>query len=246
LTAENTEGKMKKQWLVLVGAAVLSAAVASIPGFAKNGNGINVNGAHYNLNIIGVDNPKTAPLTFSDRHTIFVGLGGKDSTVQSKIYLTPGDFQVCDGNAFDAAYDCTGAQIQGQGAVFQLPCNTNVTADITCADGIASASYQVWGRALGQPGGSAVITTCATDATGIVVCSTDNTLDVFNRHPGKQTFTNVTQQLTTLTGCFFATPTATTLTCETVPLFSGGLVDFFWQYDNNGLRLAQLRFYLVQ
>jgi hypothetical protein len=105
-----------------------------------------------------------------------------------------------------------------------------------------SASYQVWGRALGQPGGSAVITTCATDDTGTVVCSTDNTLDVFTRHAGKQTFTNVTQQLTTLTGCF---DQSGTVVCETVPLFSGGLQDFFWQYDNNGLRLAQLRFYLV-
>ncbi len=238
--------RINKRWqLLAVAAVVLGTAVLSIPGFAKNGNGINVNGAHYNLNIIGVDNPKTAPLTFSDRHTIFVGLGGKDSTATSKIYLTPGDFQVCDGNAFDQAYNCSGSPIGGQGAVFQLPCNTAVTADITCADGVASASYQIWGRALGQPGGSAVITTCAFDTiTQTTVCSTDNTLNVFNRHPGKQTFTNVTQQLTTLTGCF-TDPTTLLVVCETVPLFSGGLVDFFWQYDNNGLRLAQLRFYLA-
>jgi hypothetical protein len=84
---------MKKLSLLLVVAVVLlGVAAISIPGFANSGNGINVNGAHYNLNIIGVDNPKTAPLTFSDRHTIFVGLGGKNSTVTSKIYLTPGDF----------------------------------------------------------------------------------------------------------------------------------------------------------
>jgi hypothetical protein len=134
------------------------------------------------------------------------------------------------------------ALIAGQGAVFQLPCDTNVTADITCANGTVSASYQVWGRALGQPGGSAVITTCATDDTGAVVCSTDNTLSVFTRHAGKQSFTNVTQQLTTLTGCFNQSGT---VVCGAVPLFSGGLQDFFWQYDNNGLRLAQLRFYLV-
>jgi len=32
-------------------------------------------------------------------------------------------------------------------------------------------------------------------------------------------------------------------TCEDVSLFSDGLVDFSWQYQNTGLRLAQIRFY---
>ncbi len=63
---------MKKQWLVLVGAAVtLGAAVTSM---AQTGNGA-PSGAHYELGIIGVSNPKTQPLTGGNRHTIFVGLG---------------------------------------------------------------------------------------------------------------------------------------------------------------------------
>src|SRR5437660_10957433 len=163
------------------------------PGFTQTGNGA-PNGAHYNLNIIGVENPKTDPLTGSDRHTIFVALGNKNSAVTSKIYLTQGDFQVCDGNAFDAAYDCSGNQIQSQGAVFQLPCNTNIPADITCAAGTVSASSEVWARALGKPGGSVTVTTCATDPLlgGIIICSTENTLRVFTRRSGKSTFTNVT------------------------------------------------------
>ena len=68
--------------------------------------------------------------------------------------------------------------------------------------GTVSASYTVWARALGQPGGSAVITTCGTDETGAVVCSSSNTLNVLTRHPGKESFTNVTNELTTLTGCY--------------------------------------------
>jgi hypothetical protein len=207
------------------------------PGFAQTGNGA-PNGAHYNLNIIGVENPKTDPLTGSDRHTIFVALGNKNSAVTSKIYLTQGDFQVCDGNAFDAAFDCSGNQIQGQGAVFQLPCNTNVPADITCAAGTVSASYEVWARALGKPGGSVTITTCATDpTTGEVVCSTENVMLV--RGKGKQTFTNVTNELTSIYASFDG------LTYQRVALFSGGLQDFFWQYANSGLRLLQVRFYLL-
>ena len=30
---------------------------------------------------------------------------------------------------------------------------------------------------------------------------------------------------------------------ERVPLFSDQLQDFFWQYDNSQLKLAQIRFY---
>jgi len=209
------------------------------PAYAGGGNGA-PSGAHYNLNIIGVDKGKTSPMTGSDRHTIFVALG-RDGSVTSRIYLTPGDFQVCDGNAFDAAFDCNGNQIQSQGAVFQLPCNTNIPADITCDGGTVSASYQVWGRALGQPGGSAVITTCATDPlTTEVVCSTENTLDVFTRRAGKSTFRNVTNELTSLVADINGDGVL-----ERIALFAGGLEDFFWQFDNHGLRLAQLRFYLL-
>jgi len=33
------------------------------------------------------------------------------------------------------------------------------------------------------------------------------------------------------------------VTCEDVSLFDPALTDYFWQYANQGLRLAQLRFY---
>ncbi len=121
--------------------------------------------------------------------------------------------------------------------MFQLPCNTNVPADITCVAGTVSASYEVWARALGKPGGSATITTCATDpTTSEVVCSTENVMLV--RGKGKQTFTDVTNQLTSIVVSFDGG-----LTYQRVALFAGGLQDFFWQYANSGLRLLQLRFY---
>src|SRR6266446_10498187 len=155
---------MKKPWLVLVGAAVtLGAAVTSM---AQNGNGA-PKGAHFELNIIGVSNPKTQPLTNSDRHTIFVGLGTKNDGVITNIYLTQGPFAVCDGNGFDPATDCNGNPIFGAnspGAVFQLPCN--LLTD-TCVGGDMQA-YTIWARALGTPGGHASVTTCATDLTNTV------------------------------------------------------------------------------
>ena len=81
-------------------------------------------GWHYTLNLNAVEKGKTADMTGSDRHTIFVAFSPTNGTVVSRIYLREGDFQVCDGNAFDPAFDCAGNQIAVQGATFQLPNNT--------------------------------------------------------------------------------------------------------------------------
>jgi hypothetical protein len=95
-------------------------------------------GWHYTLNLNAVVNPKTADMTGSERHTIFVRFSPNTGTVTSRIYLREGDFQVCDGNAFD----CAGNKIAQQGATFQLP-NNNCTdvagvcspATLTCTAG---------------------------------------------------------------------------------------------------------------
>src|SRR5262249_21946066 len=141
-------------------------------------------------------------------------------------------------NAFDPAYACDGTVVAQQGAVFQLPCNTLVPTDTGCANGTFSQPYQIWGRALGTPGGTATVTTCAFDDTGALICSTHNS--VLSRSKGKSMFYNVTTALTTITACF---DVAGVVTCETVSLFDPALQDYFWQYANSGLRLAQLRFY---
>lgn len=237
---------------------------AAVPAYAQTGNGA-PSGPHYNLNIIGVDKGKTAPLTGSDRHTIFVQLGtaGAVDAKRSYIYLVPSaEFKVCDGNSFDPAYDCSGARIKPLGAVFSLPCNTNISAPTTgdvnlleaCdpTDAIPDASYAVFARGLGKPGKDgvdpyAVMTTCATDVvTDEVVCSTENTLDVgaLVRKTGKMVFKDVTKELTSLVVCV-VDPITDVETCTRYALFDDDFIDFFWQYDNFGLKLAQLRFYAV-
>lgn len=172
-------------------------------------------GSHYNLNIIGVAKAKTSDLTGGDGHRIFVPLSGS-----TKINLSEGtDFAVTDANATD-----------GSGA-FQLP---NPDPD---NDGVTS--YSVYARALGTPGGSSITTTCATDpATGEVVCSSLSTVLVRDR--GGSKFTNVSKQL-----LFVVADLDGDGVLDRVPLFDDRLQDFFWQYDNNGLRLAQLRFYMT-
>jgi len=225
---------------------VVAVAVFSIAGFAQQsttGNGT-PSGSHYNLNLIGVTNGKNPPMTGSDRHTIFVPLftNGKDGpdtdpVPGTDIWLTQGPFAVCDGNAFDAATDCNGTTVAKTGAVFQLPCNTNITTAtgttlVPCTSG-ATASYDVWARTLGTPGGSSTLTTCATEpVTNTLVCSTNKAVFV-RMKPNK--FTNVTDALTSLVD---------TNTLQTVALFQGGFQGFFWDYDNNGNKLVQLRFYL--
>jgi len=70
--------------LVLVLALTLGSGVA----LAKNdetGNGC-PSGTHYNLNIIGVQNPKTADMDGSNGNVIFVAIDG-----YSKISLVEGD-----------------------------------------------------------------------------------------------------------------------------------------------------------
>jgi len=235
--------------LQVLASALLSLAI-SAPALASTGA---PSGAHYNLNIIGVSKGKTATMTGSNRHTIFVGLGSRTAAVTSNILLTRGAFRVCDGNGFDDAVDCSGRPLGKRGAVFQLPCNSNITADgvdqvVACSAG-ETAAYEIYARALGQPGGSAAITSCATDTQGTLdtsddeeVCSTENTVLV--RSSGRQTFTDVTNDLSSLVACETDTLTGEVV-CTRTALFSGDLVDWYWQYDNQGLRLAQLRFYLL-
>ena len=135
----------------------------------------------------------------------------------SRINLNEGEFQVLDANATD-----------GVGA-FSLP-----DPD---ADGDGVTSYSVYARALGKPGGSSITTTCATDpTTGELVCS--NETMVLVRGSGSSKFTNVSKAL-----LFVMADIDGDGDVDRLPLFDDRLQDYFWNYDNNGLRLAQMRFY---
>lgn len=182
---------------------------------------LTINGKHFNLNIIGVEKGKKVTMTGSQRHTIFVALGSKDSPVLTRIYLSPGpDFRVCDGNGFDAPYDCNGVQVVksvNYGATFQLPCNTHIQDDVSGSDGTFvscdepganQAAYEVFVRELGKPmapGAQTSMKTCAVDyglddnvggGDDVKVCSTESV--VLIRTTGKPSWDNVTQELTSL------------------------------------------------
>ena len=228
--------------------SLLAIALILIPAsrfVLATGNGA-PSGTHYNLNIIGVPKDKTADMNNNDGHRIFVQLvGGEDATKLSgqtfstitkvnKIFLVPapagGSFQVLDANATDA-----------NGAMFQLP------ADV-------STTWTVWARALGKPGGTSDTTTCATTAglDGIlgtaddeVICSMA-TLHMERTKNAK--FSNVSGTLLFMTINVVADTTLSTCLggvtgTQTLSLFNACLQNYFWNYQNNGLKLLQLRFY---
>ena len=185
---------------------------------------------HYNLNIIGVANPKTADMTDTSGHSLFVPLEGN---VKIGLALAP------EGESF-AVIDRNGTD--GNGAKFQLsaadPCNTGTT------------QYSVFARPLGKPNGKAKMTTGAVDPTTgedvYSVCVLD-----LERTKGPQKFENVSKELLYIYAYVYAGPgpdgiigTADDVyTFQRVPLFDTALQDYFWNYDNNGLKLLQLRFY---
>jgi len=179
------------------------------------GRNADVNGPHYNLNIIGVPKQKSASMDDNNGHRIFVRLEGN-----TKIMLSEGPFDVLDANGTDGT------------AAFQLP---NPDPD---NDGVTA--YSVFARALGKPGGSSELTTCATDvATGDEYCSVYSAVFIRSKgNPGKPTARNVSREL-----LYVYVDLDGDGSLDRYPLFSEELQDYFWSYDNNGLKLLQLRFY---
>jgi hypothetical protein len=212
-----------KRALVALSALALSLFVVSVV-TAGTGNGA-PSGAHYNLNLIGVPKAKSAVDTSSSNgRRIFVPLEGR-----TRILLTEGPFDVID-------YDGTDGQ-----ASFQLP---NPDPDL---DG--TTDYSVYVRALGKPGGKAVLQSCFEDTTG-TWCAADFVGGVepisLSRTKGKQSFENVTKDLLYVDVCIaFDTTTGACTATDQIPLFSDDTKSYLWQYDNAGLKLAQLRFYEV-
>ena len=66
------------------------------------------------------------------------------------------------------------------------------------------------------------------------------------RSKGKSTFTNVSRDLLYVDVCLAVDLDGNCTDSVVEPLFSDELDSYFWEYDNNGLRVAQLRFYDVE
>src|SRR5262245_25395051 len=231
---------------IILSAGLLAAAVFVGP--ASAGNGAPQGNPDYQLNIIGTSD-KNPNMTGGNGARIFVDLYGA-----SRIALYEGPYAVLDADGW---------------ASFQLPkpgLDAFIVGDPGDAD--VESEYSVFIRPLGKPGGWATMTTCADvldssfgglignketnlienaidEETG-AFCSIEQVgADILTRTKGKSTFTNVTAQLLTIV--FEVTVETSPGVFETfqvrVPIFDDSLENEYWLYDNNGLRLAQVRFY---
>jgi len=138
----------------------------------------------------------------------------------------------------------------GDGAILGIP--------DPCADDDAltpcTPSYSVWARTHG-PSGSATITTCA-DETGSGFDGTDdvwcgsNGITLYAKSRKAVDITgNLLHMTVTIDGvtnpqlaACLGTSTTTSTTLD-VFLFDRCFENYFWNYDNNGLKLLELRFY---
>ncbi len=235
---------MKKSLITLM--AVIFVLVLALPALAAFNGMIPETGPHWQVNFIGVDNPKTVNMTDTKRRTVFVPLSGN---CQINYTWIPGDltFQVVDGNAFDK-----------NGATIQVPADSTLY-DNPDQDVSNLLSYNVYAVALGKPLGGAVITAhCTYDETVLdpnnnkITCDESLLMGSFSlKRTGGKPDTQQVQDITKIflaSGCFDKNDNGV---CDTgdykfsnmwifnIPF----LEDYYWSYDNNGLKLMQVRFY---
>jgi hypothetical protein len=255
---------MKKGMILAVVMLVMSTlALPALAGKDETGNGA-PSGNHFTLNIIGVDNPKNVNMNQGAGNTIFVKLGSDTEGLDqhTKISLIEGEtFAVLDKNGTDA-----------DGAKFQLPApGTDAYIIGSPGDADTTTDYSVFVRPLGKPGGWCTITTCADvlDSTfgGLLPNNVQRTIqnsagyfggyasleqvgyEITHRDAGQEKFTNVTAQLTTIVFKVWVDldaggdVDANEIFYVRVPIFDDSLQGEYWDYDNNGLKVLQVRFY---
>jgi hypothetical protein len=237
----------------------MGTAFAEKPDDGTTGNGAPQVKKIFSFNIIGVSKDKDVDMDNSG-HRIFVPLEGK-----AQINLVEGEeFAVLDANGTDR-----------DGALLQLPkpgLDPYVVGDKGDAD--TMSDYSVFIRPLGKPGGWATITTCADlledneEFLGLLSGKFVKTLnescefggiasveqvgsEITLRTKGKSTFKNVTAELLTIVLKVEVEVEIDVDVYEIqtvyvrVPIFDEMLENEYWEYDNHGLKILQVRFYEI-
>lgn len=232
--------------------AVKSVLITALAFGLLAGNALAQNGnpcpgeKEYQINIIGVPKDKNPDMTNNSGHLIFVDLNGV-----SKIFMT-GDSDLDSGNGLTCGNNFFVADANGTDgeATLVVPCD-NVNVEST-DPGIC---FDVYATPLGGPGSAEVDVVCTFDNT---VAETDIDagscedvpLGSFDfelvRNSGKPVQQNITNFLRA-SGCFDADLSGTCdpgeKTFNNIWIFNlEALLEYFWEYDNHGLRLSMVRF----
>ena len=207
-------------------------------------------GKHFQVNLIGVSHDKIVDMTDSNRRAIFVPLdSGDDVARKVKIKYVAGDsFAVLDGNATDDNV-----------AIIQVPHEYCDDYTSGCTDLVA---YDVYAIALGKPHGSALVsaecnyTLDVVDAggTGDLACEDTLLMGSFelSRSKGKPKVEDITDifraegclDVAELDGTYSGTCESGDIEFSNLWIFNIEQLEYYmWDYDNNGLKLMQVRFY---
>ena len=201
----------------------------------------------YQFNIIGVKNVKNTDMTNDQGHRIFVPLNGKTS-----IYMTgdtnPGLTGLQCGNSFDIL-DANGTDGR---ATILVPCDP-----LTATNLDPNVCFDVYATPLGTPGGKTdVDVVCDFDST-CLECDIDSgncgtgTIDFsLAGHSGKPVTKDITKFFRA-SGCIDRNASGT---CDAGDIsFSNEwifnieqLEYYYWDYDNDGNRVVQIRFCNVE
>ena len=199
-------------------------------------------GKHFQVNLIGVSHDKIVDMTDTSRRAIFVPLNSSgDVERKVKIKYVAGDsFAVLDGNATD-----------DNEAIIQVPheyCDDYTTG---CTDLVA---YDVYAIALGKPHGGALVSaecnyTLDVVSTGDLTCEDTLMMGSFEltRSKGKPKVEDITD-IFRAEGCLDLVVDGICdsgdIEFRNLWIFNIEQLEYYmWDYDNNGLKLMQVRFY---
>jgi hypothetical protein len=240
--------KLKAIALAIIAIMIIAGGLVAVQGGNdNNGNGA-PSGKHYTLNILGKNWDKgdyaliwdendqnfNPEIKQDNGHRIFVKLGSNGNMKKTRILLYDSqliegakDFQVLDADGTDGK------------AAFALPPPETVVVD----GEVTSSAYTVWIRVLGPPRGQADMYSGFYDKTDGTTWVSLEVVEirqeggtVSRKSPPK--FVDVTKELTTI-----YVDTDGDLIPERYNLFDNSGYQYFWDYDNQGIKHVQLRFY---
>ncbi len=233
---------MKK--LVILGVVFCFAAANAL---AQNNNPC-PGDKEYQFNIIGMEKGKNPDMTNNDGHRIFVALNGK-----TQIYMT-GDTSPLPGLQCGKKFDVLDANgTDEDGATLLVPCDP-----LTATNLDPNVCFDVYATPLGTPGGSTnVDVVCAFDATCLGCnidggsCATGNIDVSLAGHNGKPKTENITSVFRA-SGCIDIGGVAGVCDAGDIAFRNEWIFNieqllyYYWDYDNDGNRVVQIRFCNVE
>ena len=197
----------------------------------------------YQFNIIGMKNAKNAAMDNNDGHRIFVDLKGT-----SQIYMTGDTDPLTAGLQCGKNFGVLDANGTDGRATILVPCDPLTATNLN-----PSVCFDVYATPLGTPGGQTTVDVVCDFDTTCVGCNIDagdcalDTIDItLLGHNGKPLTQNITKYFRA-SGCIDVNLSgvcdAGDINFNNEWIFNiAQLESYYWDYDNEGNRIVQIRF----